>query len=180
MKNRTIDAIVHRAAVLGVGYVDWSIEEIDVLRDNYSSMGARVAEILPRKTIGSIYNMAHALNLKSNSRKKTIVCVETGEIYNSLDDASLRTAICRKTIWNSIANGCLCGNGVHFRYENDKEYHAKLGRKNLGRVVCVETGVVYNSASSARKDTGILSIHNCLKGKNKTAGGYHWKYVEEE
>lgn len=49
------------------------------------------------------------------------------------------------------------------------------------RVLCVETGVIYESQNSAAK-----AIHRCarrindvLHGIQKTTGGYHWKAVNE-
>lgn len=51
-------------------------------------------------------------------------------------------------------------------------------RKRLKNVMCIETGIIYESAEDAQKAIGISSgvKHVCL-GINKTAGGYHWRYV---
>lgn len=48
-------------------------------------------------------------------------------------------------------------------------------------VLCVETGKVYKSLSEADRQLGISfkNISNVLRGKSKTAGGYHWKYAEQ-
>lgn len=48
------------------------------------------------------------------------------------------------------------------------------------KVLCVETDTIYNSASEAARQTGIAqaNISACCNGKRKTAGGYHWKFVE--
>ena len=48
------------------------------------------------------------------------------------------------------------------------------------KVICIETGVVYGSMVDIEKITGIKrnNISSCCTGKNKTAGGYHWKYYE--
>lgn len=48
------------------------------------------------------------------------------------------------------------------------------------KVLCVETGEVYKSLSEADRQLGISfkNISNVLRGKSKTAGGYHWKYAE--
>lgn len=48
-------------------------------------------------------------------------------------------------------------------------------------VVCIETGSVYSSIVEAEQKTGIKrsSIGPCCKGKQATAGGYHWKYTDE-
>ena len=46
-------------------------------------------------------------------------------------------------------------------------------------VVCVETGVVYDSsADAARKtDANAACIRSCCKGLKRTSRGYHWKYA---
>lgn len=56
------------------------------------------------------------------------------------------------------------------------ENNLKATRK---AVYCVETGVAYESISKASKMTGVNLGHiasNC-KGKRKSAGGFHWKYI---
>ena len=46
------------------------------------------------------------------------------------------------------------------------------------KVLCVETGVIYESLAEARRQTGAKNISACcLNGRNKS-GGYHWKYVD--
>lgn len=49
------------------------------------------------------------------------------------------------------------------------------------KVFCVEMNCVFMSISKASKQTKINSggISSCCHGKQKTAGGYHWKFVEE-
>jgi len=44
---------------------------------------------------------------------------------------------------------------------------------NLNFIKC------YASISLAEKESGANYIHGCLAGKNKTAGGYIWKYAEQ-
>lgn len=43
-------------------------------------------------------------------------------------------------------------------------------------IICVETNKTYFGINEAERQTGINSrnIGQCLKGKRKTAGGYHW------
>ena len=50
---------------------------------------------------------------------------------------------------------------------------------NKQPILCVETGIVYESTAAATRQTGIhnYSIRRVCYGKRKTAGGYHWKYV---
>lgn len=49
-------------------------------------------------------------------------------------------------------------------------------------VLCVETGIIYESRRSAANATGAqeAKISAVIKGKRKTAGGYHWEQVEKE
>lgn len=47
-------------------------------------------------------------------------------------------------------------------------------------VRCVETDVVYKSATEASRSNPPIRQGNitlCCQGKNKTAGGYHWEYA---
>lgn len=48
-------------------------------------------------------------------------------------------------------------------------------------IICIETGVIYNSVSDASKSLLIEdgNICKCCKGKIKSAGGLHWKYLTE-
>jgi hypothetical protein len=58
--------------------------------------------------------------------------------------------------------------------------NSKLGVKAI-KIICIETGIVYESARAASKLTGVLcsSISNYLHGKQYTAGGYHWEIVNQ-
>ena len=46
-------------------------------------------------------------------------------------------------------------------------------------VVCVETGEIFSSIRQASKSSNVdfSNIAKCCKGKLKTAGGKHWKYL---
>lgn len=66
------------------------------------------------------------------------------------------------------------GNQIHSRYV--------LGN-NTGfadtPVECIETGKRYKSTRDAWRDTkaGYSHISECVNGKRKTAGGYHWRAI---
>lgn len=59
-----------------------------------------------------------------------------------------------------------------------KERHLEM---SIQGIRCVETGKRYRSAMDAYRETGIYpkGILKCCKGINRTAGGYHWKYIGE-
>ena len=74
-----------------------------------------------------------------------------------------------------------------------EETRKKISNANKGRqcpeeikkkfgdsVRCIETNEVYYSVKYAESQTGIsrINISRVCRGKRKTAGGYHWEYVE--
>lgn len=63
------------------------------------------------------------------------------------------------------------------------KYNVNYGTRNertRKRVRCIETGIIYESLSEASRQTGIAqsSISECCNGKRKTAGGFHWEYID--
>lgn len=67
--------------------------------------------------------------------------------------------------------------------------HTEESRKKISenhaakrRVICVETGEIFESISSAVKSKNLKSKHisDVCQGRIKTTGGYHWKYYEED
>ena len=69
----------------------------------------------------------------------------------------------------------------------DARYNMNYGTRNQRaaaarskKVRCIETGIVYPGASEAARQTGIdkSSISKCCRGKLKTAGGFHWEFVD--
>ena len=57
----------------------------------------------------------------------------------------------------------------------------KNNRHNNKPVICIETGVIYKSSCEASRKLKInqQNISKCCLNQFKTAGGYHWEYVEE-
>ena len=56
----------------------------------------------------------------------------------------------------------------------------QINEKRKIQVLCIETGKVFNSLIEASKfyNISVGNISSVLSGKRKTAGGYHWKRVE--
>ena len=48
------------------------------------------------------------------------------------------------------------------------------------KVICIESGVIYQNAYEAQRKLGFkqTNICACCIGKRKTCGGLHWKYVD--
>lgn len=75
--------------------------------------------------------------------------------------------------------------GKHLSEEHRRkvsENHADLSGGNHGaaiKVICIETGVVYDAISTASRATAVCaeSIRKACHRKLKTAGGYHWEFA---
>lgn len=65
-----------------------------------------------------------------------------------------------------------------------KSGEATSGKNNSHprAVLCVETGVVFDTIKEAGEFVGGSSknIIACCRGRLKTSGGYHWRYADEE
>ena len=48
------------------------------------------------------------------------------------------------------------------------------------KVICIETGKIYDSLLEASKECNCSRNHisNCCRGKRNTTGKYHWKYAD--
>lgn len=73
----------------------------------------------------------------------------------------------------------------HSQETKSKIIRALTGRKsnvivNNKRVICVETGVIYNSQSDASREYNVTqsAISNACLGKSKTCQKKHWKFYD--
>lgn len=77
--------------------------------------------------------------------------------------------------------------GKHHTEEAKQKMRGKrpsiTGAKNpkAKRVLCVETGEVFESGALAAKAMNVYygSVRKCCQGNRKTAGGYHWQYIDK-
>ena len=68
------------------------------------------------------------------------------------------------------------------RYFNSRLYESqkkKFAEARSKKVICLETGEIYPSASYVEKNI-VSGVRDVIKGKQLTAGGFHWAYVGEE
>lgn len=79
--------------------------------------------------------------------------------------------VCGRT-WSAKPANLLFGRGCR----KCSRAHITLAQSKPVR--CVETGVCYNSIAEVER-LGIYNLAKCLKGRQETAGGYHWEYVEK-
>lgn len=91
---------------------------------------------------------------------------------------------------NSVDNleWCSVSYNINYGNRNDKakeKLYETIATKiypNCKQVYCIELNIIFQSISEASKSLCIDSknISACCNGKRKTAGGYHWKYVESK
>ncbi len=70
--------------------------------------------------------------------------------------------------------GTDCVNNLRWMSHSDNSARGKHKQ-----VLCVETGIIYESGLDAANHTGINkgNIASCCTGKRKTAGGFHWQHI---
>ena len=73
-----------------------------------------------------------------------------------------------------------CIKNGNYSYETAARGRIISGKKTSKPVRCIETGIIYPSAREAERQTGISHISACCRCERKTAGKYHWKYINKE
>lgn len=122
-------------------------------------------------------------------------CVETGEEYDSIIEASEATGIPYSHIRGVLKGDRASTHGTHWVYigKNRKTVFRphilkgqpdRRGVKNnkAKPVYCVELHKMYGCLRYAAKDIGVdvRQIVSVCNGKKETAGGYHWRYATDQ
>lgn len=121
---------------------------------------------------------------------KKVICIETGQIYNSIKEAGVAVNIWKANISAVLSHKVHTAAGYHWAYLDDKKEIERLNyivknnideHKEKRKVLNIETNEVFNSLADAANAYNLkkTNICGCCRGKCKTAGGYHWKYLEE-
>lgn len=114
----------------------------------------------PRK-IASVHRLV-ALKYLANPENKREVNHKDGNKANNIVD---------NLEWCTTSENCL------HAHANGLRAHSKESGKPARQIICVETGVVYESINEAARQTGIgrRNIGRCVEGVYNTAGKYHWE-----
>ena len=125
--------------------------------------------------------------IEAARKTRHVVCLETGEVFRSLKEAAQAVGVKHSSSIAACLDGMqLTAGGRHWAPEGSDLTieRIEMGRKSGGkRVVCLETGVVYESLATAAKAVGLkdgASLSACLRGKALTAGGFHWAFADED
>lgn len=156
---------------------------------NFSNGGNCVGTMLPatKKKIsiankGNQYGVGHIVSKESRSKISiAMIGNQHGQGQKMSDEIKEKLAASHKTDGfrkklSKINTGKKCSN------QTKKKISQSCKGLGCKKVICVETGMIYDSILEAQKTLSKKSNHisECCQGKRKTAGGYHWKYVETE
>lgn len=116
-------------------------------------------------------------------RIRRVVCLETGEIFDNASEAARTVGIkCPSGISACLNGKTLTAGGLHWTFEGSALTTEQIeAERNDRRVVCLETGEIFDNATAAARAVGMKygsGILACLKGKVCTAGGLHWAAAE--
>ena len=122
---------------------------------------------------------------KFENIKRKVICVNTGEIFESIMSASRFYDITESNIRKACYGDQITAGGYQWKYyQEGMNYELEKtpikGEKSKKKVLCVETNTVYNSQKEARQATGITTIGDCLRGRINKAGGYTWVFYTEK
>ena len=122
---------------------------------------------------------------KNGSRKSPLVHRLVLETYCPIDEMEKLQCNHLNQIRddNRLSNlsWCTAKENCNYGEHNTKLAAAMKNNSNRNkRVLCVETGEIYPSIKEAERQTGISqgNISKCCNGKRKTAGGFHWEFVD--
>ena len=127
----------------------------------------------------------HASQKPREKVMRKIICLDTGEEFPSIAQASRTYGVSNTAVCNCVKGKTNTASGLHWKYK-DEEYHKsnlREGNKNHPAfskpVVCKQTGIQYPSAAEAQRQTGINKAHilKCAKGEYLNAGGFKWGFV---
>lgn len=171
LPNRKYDNIVQRACKLGVysNKLDWTEEEIDVIRCNYEEYGPiYCANILKTKNVGQCQRKGIKLGLKFNKCSLNNKWTEEENRILTENYADRGPDYCEKYINRNkgsiIAQAKMLGLKFN-RYRKD--------------IVCVENNMIFHSLKDAQQYAKTGSVCSVLDKNDRTAGGYHWCSLEK-
>ena len=127
----------------------------------------------------------HQRDIQTKISGKAVYCFEKDKIYQSLAEAARDNNIDISAITRCLTRkNQITTNGLHWKYVNENitlEEIENSRKKSKKKVLCEETGIIYNSPKEAAE---ILNIDNnaiakCCRGIKKTYYNYHWRYVDE-
>ena len=123
---------------------------------------------------------------KKNLSKRPIICLDTGEIFESAAEAARHFNILASTICSVCRGKLIRSGGMKFEYLDQplSEENRLRERKRPAavKIFCVTTGEIFNTIAAAAKHFGLstMSINQVCCGKCRHAKGYVFEFVDEK
>lgn len=123
--------------------------------------------------------------LKENHNSKKIICNNDGKIFNSTMEADNYYGL-KKDSCGKVCRGYrLSCKGLSFDFLEDKSKFKENRLKekkqgNLKKVICINTGKIYSSASEASRDIkhSVGYVSNLINKNKISKEGYIFKYLD--
>ena len=150
-------------------FLKWTDEEQNIIRNFLILEGKKILDKLPNRTWSQILHEAHELGI---SIRKSKLAIWTEDEENIVKQYYVEEGYkgCQKRGVNKTQSE-IASKAAYFKLRSKRQNR---------KVLCIETNVLYESAAEASRQTSIATVALAASGKAKTAGGYHWKYVDEE
>lgn len=105
---------------------------------------------------------------------KWIRCIETGQLFPSVREASTQLGLPYKSVWNAINNG-FARYGMHFVFENNmRESYRNYNKPETQsrKILCVTTGVCYQSVKECIQASKLptTSFYRALNNESPIKG----------
>lgn len=142
-------------------------------------------------------------NMNNNTRgnRKAIMCIETGETFDSVTKAALHFGVSPSYMAKCAMNSKRTCKGMHFcvlelknkenliRHTHELTIQKKATVTSTGKctsgsckaVMCIDTGEIYNSATDAAEHNNTTpgNMSHACTGKQKTVNGKRFCYIQD-
>lgn len=150
----------------------WREDEDQILYQYWETDPKQCKKLLPYRDCAS---RAQYLGLKSPSCKSNMIIRDEEleiikENYSTIGSAATLSLL---NSWRQ--NNNLPPRTLYALSGIARRLNVKAKRLNVHRVICIETGDVYENASEAARITGIKRIDEACRS-GKSLHGYHWRY----
>ena len=133
---------------------------------------------------GRVFTEEHLSKISKTLKRKEVICIELDITYESIAEAARQTGISRENIKSAVNNLRSSAGGYHWARVTDatriQELRSLAGKVKAAKrkILCVETGIVYESIAAAARAVGCCgsAISAVLCGRLKTTKGYRWEY----
>ena len=125
---------------------------------------------------------------KPKEKGTHIICIETNEVYSSINEASKKINGDASTIARCCKGESLSYRNQHWMYLSDYNNLSEEEKENIllrfvnpnyKKVVCLDTREIFDSVEEAKRKYNVNNICQCCKGKILSTKGFHWRYLED-